>query len=461
MFRSALAVLATGATAGSLGLTWEDCGDSATHGKTTDVQPSSIVLGEETDIVGSGSIDKDVSGGTYDLHMTAGGGLINKHFTGNNCEAKTFNLPLGIGQLGWGGLTCPQAAGGVELHFVTTLSASLPASLATSKIGLTAIDTTGDDLLCINLNLKKESEVSLDAEGPGGIVHGLLKGLLADSTNFKNCAGDLGTIRAAVKSVFADIKTRKIGEVFEDISKILIAMKPAMETCGQAAGDLKVFMKIMEGVKTPGDLSRKLKKNLLDNDEKILGELEKMGKVCTFAEPDGFKCGENLGKIIRQVVVGANHMELELAVQNGNIVSGLLKGLLGDSKDFKACAGSIGDVTNVTKTLVTDIRQRHVKHALHDVSDLLMALKPAFEKCGRAAGDFKVFLKLFEGVKTPADLYQKIRRNLLDNDEKMLDELAEMGKVCTFAAPSAYKCGLNMGMIVRQIVVGVEAAVLV
>merc|ERR1712159_193848 len=48
----------------------------------------------------------DVSGGTYDMELKAGGGLIDSHFTGNNCDAKSFDLPLGLGKLSWDGIAC-------------------------------------------------------------------------------------------------------------------------------------------------------------------------------------------------------------------------------------------------------------------------------------------------------------------------------------------------------------------
>jgi len=122
--------------------------------------------------------------------MTAGGGLINKHFTGNNCEAKTFNLPLGIGTLGWGGLTCPLAVGGVDLHFQTKLSASLPASLAKSTIGLTAIDADGDDLLCVNLNLDKAGQN--DDEENFFKCKGSDDPVITEDTCYTGAAGALG-----------------------------------------------------------------------------------------------------------------------------------------------------------------------------------------------------------------------------------------------------------------------------
>ena len=147
---------ASAAAGGSLSLTWDDCGDSSTHAKCTTLGPDSVSLGSDTNIVGSGATDKTITGGTFDLHMTAGGGIVNKHFTGNNCEAKTFSLPLGLGKLAWGGLDCP-VSGTANIKVTTSLSGSLPASLATSKVALTAVDQDSEAALCVNLNLKKQS----------------------------------------------------------------------------------------------------------------------------------------------------------------------------------------------------------------------------------------------------------------------------------------------------------------
>merc|ERR1711907_523250 len=142
---------------GSLDLTWSDCGSSSTHAKTTDVPPTTLELGAETAITGTGDLDKDVSGGTYDMELKAGGGLIDSHFTGNNCEAKSFDLPLGLGTLAWDGISCPLAAAdSVSIGFHTKLASSLPPSLATSDIHLGANDQDGESVLCVNLHLAKQ-----------------------------------------------------------------------------------------------------------------------------------------------------------------------------------------------------------------------------------------------------------------------------------------------------------------
>merc|ERR1719379_2150223 len=148
-------VKVSAAAGDSLSLSFKDCG--AKHAVTKDVQPTTLALGADTAITGTGSLDKAVSGGTYDMELKAGGGLIDSHFTGNNCEAKDFTLPLGLGTLSWDGISCPLAAAdSVKIGFHTTLAASLPPSLATSDIHLAAQDQDSESVLCVDLELKKQ-----------------------------------------------------------------------------------------------------------------------------------------------------------------------------------------------------------------------------------------------------------------------------------------------------------------
>lgn len=162
MVKIIFATLASSAAAAELALTWSDCG--AQHATTTDIQPTSLTLGQETAIIGTGTSDKEVSAGTYDMELKAGGGLIDSHFTGNNCEAKSFDLPLGLGKLNWDGISCPLAAGTAKIGFHVTLASSLPASLATSDITLNAADQDSESLLCVKLHLAQTKTFAEIAE---------------------------------------------------------------------------------------------------------------------------------------------------------------------------------------------------------------------------------------------------------------------------------------------------------
>jgi cathepsin B len=157
--------------ADSLSLSFKDCG--AKHAVTKDVQPTTLELGADTAITGTGSLDKAVSGGTYDMELKAGGGLIDSHFTGKNCEAKDFTLPLGLGTLSWDGIACPLAAAdSVSIGFHTKLASSLPAALATSDIHLGANDQDGESVLCVDLHLAKQETLEEIAERVNSGSHG-------------------------------------------------------------------------------------------------------------------------------------------------------------------------------------------------------------------------------------------------------------------------------------------------
>jgi cathepsin B len=107
------------------------------------------------------------------MELKAGGGLIDSHFTGNNCEAKDFTLPLGLGTLSWDGIACPLAAAdSVKIGFHTKLASSLPASLATSDIHLAAQDQDGESVLCVDLHLAKQQSFAEIAEEINSGNHG-------------------------------------------------------------------------------------------------------------------------------------------------------------------------------------------------------------------------------------------------------------------------------------------------
>merc|ERR1711937_687031 len=104
-------------------------GAGAKDGKVTGLSPTTLALGQETAVTGSGSVDEAVTGGKFSLEVKAGGGIVHKTFNGNICEASTFNLPVGAGSITWDGLNCPVAAGKVSVGTKIKMAGALPASL--------------------------------------------------------------------------------------------------------------------------------------------------------------------------------------------------------------------------------------------------------------------------------------------------------------------------------------------
>jgi len=177
-------MLLVDAAMADLAITWSDCG--AKHATTTDVQPTSLPLGAATAITGTGAVDEDITGGTYDMELKAGGGLIDSHFKGNNCEAKSFDLPLGLGKLNWDGVSCPLKAGTAKIGFHVTLASALPPALATSDITLHAGDQNSETLLCVKLHLQST------VESTAGACSADEQGKLSDSATVGKAGSDCG-----------------------------------------------------------------------------------------------------------------------------------------------------------------------------------------------------------------------------------------------------------------------------
>merc|ERR1711862_801315 len=145
------------AAGGKLAVTWEDCGDSATHGHITDLQPTEITIGEDGTLTGTGTIDEELTDGAFTIKLTASLG-ISETYTGKACEAKTFDLPLGIGSVSWLGLACPVAAGSITHNIGFETKSIIPSSLAKVDIAASATDQNGADALCVNAHLQKQSD---------------------------------------------------------------------------------------------------------------------------------------------------------------------------------------------------------------------------------------------------------------------------------------------------------------
>merc|ERR1711934_720405 len=113
-----------------IALTFKDCGVSA-HAKVTDVQPHKLTLGGTVKITGTGILDADVTGGTYEMSMKGIGGVsLLSNCKGDASKDNTCTVGLGpikLGTLSFQGVKFPVKKGNIE--GVPTVELTLPASL--------------------------------------------------------------------------------------------------------------------------------------------------------------------------------------------------------------------------------------------------------------------------------------------------------------------------------------------
>merc|ERR1712048_582271 len=117
-------------------------GDADTHGKILDLAPLSFNIGDDFTMTGTGSLDEAIDGGNFKIHLEAAG-LINEDFTGDICESKTFKLPLALGTVTWGGMSCPLAEGTLSVPVGIKMASIVPASLANGDVSASATSDTG------------------------------------------------------------------------------------------------------------------------------------------------------------------------------------------------------------------------------------------------------------------------------------------------------------------------------
>jgi hypothetical protein len=141
---------------GNIPLSYEDCGDASTHAKIAGLTPASVVPGQKTKITGSGNLDVDVSGATFQTKTTfTGGDLLS--CSGDAAQKKKCGMgPLG--SLTFDGLQFPVKKGQASISMDLALSGLIPASLASTETTVSASTKSGDKLFCIKVFSAPASE---------------------------------------------------------------------------------------------------------------------------------------------------------------------------------------------------------------------------------------------------------------------------------------------------------------
>merc|ERR1712151_4500 len=159
----ALVPPAVGAASGAeLKLTWSDCGDSSTHTKITGFTPSTITTGQKATMTGTGNLDEDVTGASFDLEMKTAVGTVS--CKGDASQSKTCSLPLRVGSLTFEPMSLPIKKGSTSVKVDLGLVALLPGILAKTDTTVTATASNGDKLFCLNIKSAPAADVHPDRQ---------------------------------------------------------------------------------------------------------------------------------------------------------------------------------------------------------------------------------------------------------------------------------------------------------
>jgi len=137
--------------ANGIPLSFVDCGDAQTHVKITGLTPRSAHIGRKVTITGTGTLDKDITGGTYHMQtFYSGGNLLD--CSGDASASKKCSLLGGLlGSITFDGLSFPVKKGTTSVSVDLSLSSGIPAGLARTATKVTATTKSGDQAFCIEV----------------------------------------------------------------------------------------------------------------------------------------------------------------------------------------------------------------------------------------------------------------------------------------------------------------------
>merc|ERR1712151_224845 len=239
--------LAALATASQLKLTWSDCGDSSTHTKITSFTPSSITTGQKATMTGTGNLDEDVTGASFDLEMKTAVGTVS--CKGDASQSKTCSLPLKVGSLTFEPMSFPIKKGSTSVKVDLSLVGALPGMLAKTDTTVTAIASNGDKLFCLNIKSAPAADVHPDRQAmieeiqntPGVLWKAAAHPRFASEAPgaFKNLCGVNGDQRLAVEDM---VKRGEMVEASHDAQDEIPDSFDSAENwpqCSKIIGDIR------------------------------------------------------------------------------------------------------------------------------------------------------------------------------------------------------------------------------
>jgi len=151
------ALLFSAASAAELKLTWSDCGDSSTHLKITGFTPATASTDATTHMVGTGTVDEDVTGATFDLELKTAVSTVS--CKGDAGVSKTCDLPLGTGSVTFNALTFPINKGTTTVAVDLKLG-SLPSILLNTATKVAATAANGHKFFCVEIKTAPATEAN-------------------------------------------------------------------------------------------------------------------------------------------------------------------------------------------------------------------------------------------------------------------------------------------------------------
>jgi len=256
-----------------------------------------------------------------------------------------------------------------------------------------------------------------------------------------------------VGGLVSDLKKRKFGPAAGELSAVFGDIKHSLEECKSAGHDVTELTAALKDVHSVQDMLFHIKADILKWDRVMLDELGHAGQVCTFQSPDGHECGKTIGKGSRHLLIGDSPKSILGDEKiNTSFLHGMLTALLGENTEVKHCVGDLGVTAGHAKDAIGHLKKRELEKVFKDFGGLMDSTKIALADCKAVKNALEPFLHITT---------KQMRKNALDNDKQVLDEVQNMFSSCTYVKPNGEKCGADIGTIVRLFLVGSTSDVIV
>jgi hypothetical protein len=147
------------AEAGTLAVTWADCG--AKHATVTDLEPTTIQTGSTETLTGTGTTDEEVTAAHFEATVSAAGAKL-ASCSGDGTADIACKLPLGAGTVTVKAVNFPLAKGTVNILTSVQTSSLIPASLAKVDVHIAATEQNGESVICLDVHTAKQLGADID-----------------------------------------------------------------------------------------------------------------------------------------------------------------------------------------------------------------------------------------------------------------------------------------------------------
>jgi len=209
-----------------------------------DLQPTSIETGVATTLVGTGTVDEEVSSAQFSAVIKALGVKI-ASCSGDGTKDITCKLPAGAGEVTVKALKYPLAAGEVAVPVEVNTSALIPASLASVDVHIEATEQKGESVICLDVHTSEvpgiDSNSTMDPNTTL-FVTGLLEGMLSNSTEPLSCVIYGKLVFTYLQDALNQTKHGEIGPACKTLENALDTVPDMLPYCNSTKDDVVTLL---------------------------------------------------------------------------------------------------------------------------------------------------------------------------------------------------------------------------